>query len=286
MLIIFLTIHGFSNGQEFSFQLFFEDSLGQRDTLVLGYDQNATDSIDVAFGESNIISTPFDTVFEVRISDYDFTAHGLYMDDPANFQTPIQIKEKDCAGSDFPLISVLNLINANFPVKVYWDHTAFDHPCRQKSFITDWHPGGWFDAVFGGEQGPFHLNSADTASFTHTTHHFITSNSDTLDVLFIVLASIHNTIAVVRNTPERFEIDVYPNPAASLLMIQQGLHHRRIAGVQLFDLSGRAFPVTYKHGIVDMHHVPEGLYLLKLTTGDGLAVTRKVIRSDASQTYR
>jgi hypothetical protein len=56
-------------GQQFSFQMFFTDAAGNKDTITLGYDLAATDSIDAAFGEINILSVTRDTVFDVRISN-------------------------------------------------------------------------------------------------------------------------------------------------------------------------------------------------------------------------
>ncbi len=39
------------NAQEFSFIMSFEDAAGNRDTLVFGYDERATDSVDIGFDE-------------------------------------------------------------------------------------------------------------------------------------------------------------------------------------------------------------------------------------------
>ena len=68
-LLLFFPLIGLSQ-PEFSFDLYFEDALGNRDTVTIGYDPQATDGIDAQFGEENIISQPWDSVFEVRISDY------------------------------------------------------------------------------------------------------------------------------------------------------------------------------------------------------------------------
>ena len=49
--------------QEFKFNLFFQDSKGNKDTITLGYDINATDSIDSKLGETNIYKQQIDSIF-------------------------------------------------------------------------------------------------------------------------------------------------------------------------------------------------------------------------------
>jgi hypothetical protein len=83
--------------EEFSFELYFEDAIGNKDTLLLGYDPLATDSIDVAFGEVNIINQPWSSVFEVRAGDDNDIWHppGGVVQVP-NYQSKKQIIDKSC----------------------------------------------------------------------------------------------------------------------------------------------------------------------------------------------
>ena len=57
------------SAQEFHFQMFFKDAAGNRDTIELGYDPFATDSLDFQFGEENIITRNFKGILDVRISN-------------------------------------------------------------------------------------------------------------------------------------------------------------------------------------------------------------------------
>ena len=54
------------NAQQFDCKMKFVDAVGHIDSLILGYDATATDSIDPAFGETNIITTPFTSGIDVR----------------------------------------------------------------------------------------------------------------------------------------------------------------------------------------------------------------------------
>jgi hypothetical protein len=55
--------------QQFSFKMYFKDAIGNTDSITLGYDPSASDSVDISFGEINIISTPLDSGLDVRITD-------------------------------------------------------------------------------------------------------------------------------------------------------------------------------------------------------------------------
>ncbi|MCB0375492.1 MAG: hypothetical protein KDD04_06205, partial [Sinomicrobium sp.] len=50
---------------QFETTLYFEDAVGNRDSVIVGYDTLATHDIDPEFGEQELVS-PFDSVFEVR----------------------------------------------------------------------------------------------------------------------------------------------------------------------------------------------------------------------------
>ncbi len=58
--------------QELSFSLYLEDATGARDTIVLGYDSLATDSIDASFGEINLLGQAWGSDFEVRATNFEF----------------------------------------------------------------------------------------------------------------------------------------------------------------------------------------------------------------------
>lgn len=58
LFLLFFLIPGGLFGQQtpgFEFELYFEDALGNRDTIILGYDDSATDGIDIGFEEERLI---------------------------------------------------------------------------------------------------------------------------------------------------------------------------------------------------------------------------------------
>jgi hypothetical protein len=279
ILMTILSIVTSSYGQEFSFPLYFEDSLGYKDTLIFGYDANATDSIDAVFDEINIKTLPFETVFEARICDYFSSNNGQYIPDPTTYHLKKQIKKKDCISSDWPFASGIILSNVTFPLKVYWDSSLFFDPCKQNSLITDWEPGGWFDAVYGGEQGPYYLKSHDTVSFAYTTHHFITPSNDTLSVLFITLANVYNFLSGTHEIQDPNSINIFPVPTTDHLTIQLLDPKLKIRTIQLFDIVGKGQYLSFTDATVELGSIQNGLYFIRLTFENGQSVTKKIIKN-------
>lgn len=126
--------------EEFSFELYFEDALGNKDTLILGYDSNATNGIDPLFGELNMTGQPWDNTFEVRagngyLGEPDFPLNINNFD----YQTKKQIKFKDClVGQRYgiPLIIKTN----NPPIQINWTSNPDvfgNDSCRYNSEIKN-----------------------------------------------------------------------------------------------------------------------------------------------------
>lgn len=186
LLPLYLCV-GVLYGQDFSFEMYFEDALGNKDTLTFGYDPLATDGIDASFGEIDVSATPWSNDFEVRISDYNYM-DGQYHTDTYDFYSKKQIQLKSCGISN-NLISIVHVNNPNYPILISWDSTLFIDPCRSNSLITGWNPGGWFDAVWGGEQTVNMLKEHDSVLVYEPFHHNVNLQGDTTHLFYITIAN-------------------------------------------------------------------------------------------------
>lgn len=76
-------------------------------------------------------------------------------------------------------------------------------------------------------------------------------------------------------SPPNKQLSLYPNPVKETLRVRMngGLE---IAKAQVVAMGGRTFPVSITNGVIDLSHLPAGLYALVLTNSDGLRITRKV----------
>lgn len=266
-LLIFCIFWKFSFAQTFSFEMYFEDATGAKDTLLFGYDAAATDSIDVSFQETNIISQPWSSEFEARITvlnppnawDYD-----EFMSVPEIGHLKKEIKKEDCLDQSL-YISMIQLKNAVYPVTVTWDNSLFNDPCRINSIITDWHPVGWFDAIVGSSmpQNLVELKNNAPDSFSYTSIHNINSNQDTLDVLFLALGN-QNQVFVGLDELES-ALNIYPNPASTTLHIE-GIS--AFDQVNIIDFQGNLYPTPRSENILTIESLPPGVYLIRVTNDD------------------
>ena len=69
LISFFVLFNSLLYGQELSLKTCFEDSQGNKDSLILGYDVLGTDTIDTIFNEQNIFNIPWNNTFEVRAGE-------------------------------------------------------------------------------------------------------------------------------------------------------------------------------------------------------------------------
>jgi hypothetical protein len=141
-IILFLTLAlaaGAHAQEEFSFQLYFEDAMGNKDTVTIGYDPAATDSIDPQFGEVNIISQPWGNSLDVRIGD------KTYEGPPWNFDWLTQntyLTKKQILSSVYcnSFEKKSSWISIQFdtdylPIRIKWNGSNFIDDCRSESSL-------------------------------------------------------------------------------------------------------------------------------------------------------
>lgn len=208
--LIFILCFSYTlSAQEFSFTMRFVDRVGHQDSIVVGYDALATDSIDFIFDKKNIIDYPWDSTLDVRISN------GI------NFSTKKNILKNKCF-IDFS-VSKIQIKTPYWPITAYWESSAFVTACVNFS---------WFSSSVLNRDivlGPSNLYSrwlakSGQVSFSSNIDLLfrepfssIISNGDTLSNFWIYIGSAQ--ISPVTNiTTENQKI--YPNPSAGMIHFQ------------------------------------------------------------------
>lgn len=103
----------------------FVDAVGNTDSLTLGYDIAATDTLDAAFLETNIISSAYTSGLDVRAGNVWFQQNfgsGQFGQTP--FETKRQIVPNTCGTGNFWLafpVAEINIVSTHFPIKAYWN---------------------------------------------------------------------------------------------------------------------------------------------------------------------
>jgi len=199
--------------QQFSFNLYISDSLGHSDTLVFGYDITATDSIDAAFGEANIRSQAWDSIFEARICPLG----GFYTNTAfvPSFETKKQIMSFNPQppynpysynGSSPFLVEIRS--NMQRPYMLSWDSTLFADSALYSSYLKPVNPSFSFESVLW-------LSAQNSFVFQDewmSNKSYYISNNDTVWVLAFQFVS-YSTVGLEPIVLNDNAIKVYPNPA-------------------------------------------------------------------------
>ncbi len=275
LIIGYITIYS----QEFSFEMIFEDAIGNTDTLIMGYDPEATDSVDSEFGELNIIESPLDSIFDVRITD-EWRARSASIDSFGSYHIKKQIVEGTCE-------SVRNAINIdilckNWPVTARWNNSGFELEYMQGSVLTSVPPGGWWDVVSPSDLWRSELFKVTEVTFTENVLEafvdlfaYINNNEDTISVFWVVFA--HKNFLYPASFEDYFlnETVFYPNPSSDFIFIN---NPEKIIKVSICDLSGKENKISFVDNIIDIRNFNSGVYILKIITNENIIITKKLIK--------
>ena len=279
-ILIFLFWSNLAVGQEFITTIHVENALGEKDSVHIGYDTGATPEIDSIFGEVDILNIQFSDSFEVRLGNVNINVldcdENRLMDVPelVNHQSKIDIYPRHCEGwANFISFSTLFIKDTNFPITITWDTEVFQDSCRDGAFISDWHPGGWFDAGCSNTAlFPDYINFTGEATIEARSGIYLVDNFlDTLSMFHIPIAPKKLFNNVDDELAE--QLIVYPNPTTGEVHID----NTDITRIKVFNASGRF--IRYGKNSVNLGDHPDGIYYLQLWHKEGGMVTKKVVKS-------
>jgi len=136
-LVLPICLYAQSPPPMFETTIRFKDAVGNRDSVVIGYDSSIV-SYDTAYFHQILLNTPFDSVFEVRVvHQVMYTPWG---NDDANLYKRFLSSTETAANAQWCTLGgdFIFLIRAiHQPVTIYWDRTAFDPAhCRENAYFT------------------------------------------------------------------------------------------------------------------------------------------------------
>lgn len=266
MFCSFFLISNGINGQIFEFKMHFKDAIGNVDSLIFGYDDLASDSLDSSFGETNSINVPLANQLDVRFSD--ILSNGTPY---ASYQSKKQIIKNHCPGwlqSNYG--TSIELFSNHFPITVKWNHTLFNDTCRIGTLLTDVHPGGWFDT-----QGTFRSFFVQSDSVVLTKPlYYKKSNNQQIGIMWV--SFMDSSVYDIPFSPIIFEnifginemqdkdIQVYPNPTSDYLFLST---ISNIKCLEIFDMKGnivlRIEDLTEPK--ISIEQLEKGIYFIQLS---------------------
>lgn len=287
-IILFLFLSYFSFAQEFSVELFFQDAAGNQDSIILGYDDNATNGIDSAFGETNIISTSYNAGLDVRISDENKARTTYPNPISPTYHTKKQIFQKNCPTSFS--IQAIDIVTDNWPVTLTWDSSLFDDSCRNGTVFTSINPGGWWDTsspsaytsgfwrveLFNQNQVIFDDNTYYPSAST-TNYSYMSDNNRVVSVFWFAFGNESQLLST--KDDKLSNVVIYPNPTLNEVKIDLGTMNLEVQTIELLDMNGKRSKITLdKNNVIRLKNYKNGIYFVSIQFKNGQTLMKKIIK--------
>jgi hypothetical protein len=277
---------------QFESSIFFEDAIGNRDTIIVAYDTTAQD-FNPQFGEKNI-TEPWDSIFEVRATNQE------------NYQAPIFLSKKIVARTKGPthpqyycppiIGSILIFTHIkHFPLKVTWKKEDHNNFCNFGNFLInnigpwffpDWHKGMPKDQYRCMSQDSI-FNIPRNLEGNYNFYFVGNLNNGKQDSILGIMLEFAYKGAFWSNCGTVFtndffsdlSIKIFPNPAHDLLNINI-LDNFDPLQVECFDIQGRkVYQCDFQNATqINSAAWSRGLYAILIRDEIGrLVKTEKVI---------
>jgi hypothetical protein len=300
--IIILLLPALLYGQktaQWETKFYFEDAAGNRDTITVGYDDEANYKYNPDFGEVDIKDVPWDSVFEVRAGHGDA---GVHLEEVLSKKIIGGIKKQNpdsdgCRPSE--LLRMFVRVK-HLPLTITWDSTNYNNVCHDGNYIAPHDLDGifsnlWFTDTIGfpvlppyfclSSQSAYVLNSIRNELYDWFNAYIVVENADgTLDSLYAL--NLHppaknhpstpckSTVAVEEISPDHTDIKVYPNPGQTTVYLGYTDRLRW----ELTDTQGKKIAIGSDPWL-EIGELPQGVYFLNIHISDRV-ITKKVVKSD------
>lgn len=291
----------------FQTTLFFEDAIGHKDTVTVGFDTLANSVFNPQFGEMDI-STPFDSVFEVRATNW--SSFGWGEGDYVLSKKIVSAAENNV---NIPFCysggGVILFIHAKYqPFRVSWEEGVFEHYCARGSYFTpdrmhqmiepwDWMamPSIRFNCAAGVSMYELALGDEFRAplEIPYIAMQEVEGNPGVLDSIyglafgfgiadgFFIPCSQVSTHENQRNEAAH-HFRILPNPASDKILILNP-ESLTVASVDVYDYLGRMivhYPVEQIGTAteLDVSQIARGVYFVVQRYTDGQTGTGKMVK--------
>ncbi|MCB0556772.1 MAG: T9SS type A sorting domain-containing protein [Phaeodactylibacter sp.] len=286
---------------QFETTFYFEDAIGNRDSVIVGYDTLATHDIDPEFGEMEILA-PFDSVFEVRAGHFDWPWReklSKKIIDRGSIAVGPNPPE-DCYSGGRIFIFVWA---THQPVKVWWDRPTFlNSRCYRASALLN----HWVDELAGPiapENIPpeYACLAAEDSIFFDISEEYLTADSSMArislekEVQGLGEQSIYGLRFFPASTPYDYspcfwvtstrEADeppgllIYPNPTSGEANIQlpEGVE---VLLIELYGANGALLRQqrNVQPAQFNLSGLPSGIYQLLVMGSDGKRYWERVVK--------
>ncbi len=288
-----LSFIGYSQNRiaTFSTTIWFEDAIGNIDSVIIGHDSMATLDIDPEYGEVEL-TEPFNSLFEVRAGTLinwpmptgGWSREKLSKKIITSAEQVIGGAADGCWGGPDILIYIWA---KNQPVKVFWDKSEFENQCAQGSLLTEHYtdqlatPYDWSRDTFFKCLSVENNLTVNSANWHHVN---IEKEVESLGLQTIFGLRYFqqpypgwtpcNEIVDV----EKVEIDrnlvLYPNPTYNVLNINS----ENIKSAIIYDFQGKQVSHIGQSSKINVEYLSNGIYFLEIFDNNGIRQIKKFIK--------
>lgn len=270
---------------EFETTIYVMDLNGNMDSVVIGYDANATSflGLDTQFGEVDISNQLWDSTLEIRaIIDYHSSTQV--------FHTKKAINENDCnnpfgAGAG----GIVLAIHTKTPVVISWNMQDFQDNCIDSSVIVE-------DELFFEypyipyyresymAHRPNHGATFDLPAYNYSYYQgsIEGGGTDTIRIFFIGLIDDMDRLSNTNNQKQiQEQTKTFPNPTTDKFTIQLPENYYS-ESVQVFDITGRqVYQNTEQNNQIEVPSSAwaKGVYFYRVELADGIFVNGKIVKN-------
>lgn len=273
------------SAQEFRSTLWIEAANGRIDSVTIGYDPSASESIDASFGAQDITDQAWSD-FEIRASQVDISEiingedimNPRSITDLSRYQSKTEIIPKKCDDvihvsnqSGFSPFIALFISTDSYPITLRWNQDHFDSSCLNKSVISDWPISTWWDIPCCTNLDINNTSLAGQDEITITRHvgmQVVNENQDALIMLNIALVDENSSST---HLASKQDISLSPNPATGMFQIPEQAELIRVV-----DSAGKIVSYRKKGNTILVDQ--EGLLFVQMKTSDGIS-TKKLINT-------
>jgi len=272
---------------QFEMRLYFEDALGNRDTLEIGYDPRASfDTLLPEFGEFPI-EQPFDSILDVR------AIHPDVFNDTTFASKRIISDAETCSSCNcyFSAADFIFIHAKYLPILITYDSSLLNSTyCHNNTILAQTIEvllyENWWEAplihcmsITNEILEDFEEFYADPVCCINKA--FEVQGQGWVDIpAYMIIFQPGNycqTLVDVEEVSHRV-LKFYPNPTSGQLNIE-GLDENQVYDIEVYDMGGHC---VYAQRSIDDHFVtlsdqlPTGIYVIHITVGDKAMITRIV----------
>ncbi len=197
LMLLGLSMFALANGMvNVEVPLYITDVNGVTDTLVLAINENATHGVDAELGEVAINDSELQTELSgdrFALVAIEYKRNGIW--EEYTFGHKAVVNSAREPGDAF----IVAIAENRYPIHVTWNPLLLQEELTE-SFITDWVPGGWFDAVYGWEDLKDMATESEISFDFHLDNYIYFESIDTKLGLFYVSLTDHKYTLAISNT--------------------------------------------------------------------------------------